>query len=134
MKVKILAAMFCAGLICLAGAMWFRDLHPAPTRASYSQFMDQLQAGQVVNVVVASTRSRTALANYRMNNGTEPQVTLPADLREASARPSGSTRGRVEPHARRVCSPSFEIRTQPKCFPSSRQVSRLSLGRGCRPA
>ena len=83
MSSKIKIAMMCVVMICLAGVWWItagsrRDL---PT-VTYSQFLEQVRAGQIAAVSITSGASGPNPATCRMKDGNTVQTVLPSDLRD----------------------------------------------------
>jgi len=84
MKSKVLIAIIVgAMLICLASVPWIslRSL----TKMTYSQFLEQVRAGNVASTTVISSNSGAAQATCRLKGGDTVRTVLPADYRDAMA-------------------------------------------------
>src|SRR6266545_2798279 len=76
----------CAVLICMACVLWMAARgRNSLTTQTYSQFLDQVQSGQVASVIVSGRNSGAVEATCRLKDGKTVRTVLPADYRDALA-------------------------------------------------
>ena len=76
--------MICAAAVCLAGLLWMAaESRRGQTRLTYSQFLEQVRAGQVAGVIVIGSNSGATQATCRLKDGNTVRTVLPADYRDA---------------------------------------------------
>ena len=81
LKAKI--AIICAVLIGVAAALWPAGAgRRALTTLTYSQFLEQVRAGQVVSAIVIGTNSGAIEATCRLRQGNTVRTVLPSDYRD----------------------------------------------------
>jgi ATP-dependent Zn protease len=86
MKSKAKITIVSAAVICLAGVLWMTTGNrPSLTRLTYSEFLEQVRAGQVVSVIVMDSKSGAAQADCRLKAGNIIRTVLPSDYRDAMA-------------------------------------------------
>ena len=85
MNSKTKIAMICAALVCVAGILWMAVAGQRPATLTYSQFLQQVRTGQVVNVVIRDSNSGAAQATCRLKNGNTALTVLPSDYRDVMA-------------------------------------------------
>ena len=61
---------------------WCRNRNPDSAKATYSEFLQQVQSGQVGSAIVMASDSNTDHVSYRLKNGSELQTVVPAGYRE----------------------------------------------------
>lgn len=83
MKSKSNIAIVCAVLICLTGVLWTTGSRRGLTKLTYSQFLEQVRAGQVASVIVVGSNSGAAQATCRLKGGNTVRTVLPSDYRDA---------------------------------------------------
>jgi ATP-dependent Zn protease len=76
---------FCAVLVCLAGVLWITGSRRSLTKLTYSQFLEQVRAGNVASVTVIGSNSGAAQATGRLKGGDTVRTVLPSDYRDAMA-------------------------------------------------
>lgn len=75
---KITIAVLAAALIC-AVIIWFLFGRRGPeSTMSYSQFLQQVQAGRVAEVIIAADNSGADAASVRLKDGTTARTVLPS--------------------------------------------------------
>lgn len=77
------AIVFWTILFVVAALMWAAVRSPAPTKATYSQFLSQVQSGEVLEATINNADSGANPVDYRLKNGSRLQTVLPADYRDA---------------------------------------------------
>jgi len=86
MKANARTVTIVAVVICLA--VLFRiaigNYHPE-TQITYSQFLQQVRAGQVAGVIIVAANSGAVHATCRLKNDKSVRTTLPSDYRDALA-------------------------------------------------
>ncbi|MCU1275041.1 MAG: ATP-dependent metalloprotease FtsH [Bryobacterales bacterium] len=83
MKSKARIAIICAVVICLAGVLWTTGSGRRQTKLTYSQFLEQVRAGQVASVIVTGSNSGATQATCRLKDGNTVRTILPSDYRDA---------------------------------------------------
>jgi ATP-dependent Zn protease len=81
MKTKITATF--TFLALLVATVWWtqsRRGEPDRSKSTYSQFLDELRAGQVASAIVVP--GRAAPTTYKLKNGTTQATVLPSDYRD----------------------------------------------------
>ena len=77
-------AIICALVICLAGVLWMATgSQRGQTKLTYSQFLEQVRAGQVAGVIVFAGNSGANQVDCRLKNGNTVRTVLPSDYRDA---------------------------------------------------
>lgn len=56
---------------------------PKPARATYSQFLSQVESGEVLKATISSTQAGANPVEYSLKNGGRLESVLPADYRDA---------------------------------------------------
>jgi ATP-dependent Zn protease len=70
--------------ICLVALWWITTgTRPGLDKLTYSQFLEQVRAGQVTSVTVIDGRSGAAQATCRLRDGKTLQTVLPSDYLDA---------------------------------------------------
>src|SRR6266851_3928024 len=86
MKPNTKSVVICAALICLAVVCWMAFGNGrSQTKVTYSQFLQQVRAGQVVNVIIVAGSSGAAQVTCRLKDGAAVRTVLPSDYRDAMA-------------------------------------------------
>ena len=81
-KAKI--AIVCSVVICLGGVLWMATVSQrSQTKLTYSQFLEQVRAGQVASVIVIGGNSGAIQATGRLKNGNTVRTVLPPAYRDA---------------------------------------------------
>ena len=84
MTSKARTMIICTAAVCLAGLLWMAaDSRGSQTRLTYSQFLEQVRAGQVAGVIVIGSNSGATQATCRLKDGNTVRTVLPADYRDA---------------------------------------------------
>jgi ATP-dependent Zn protease len=84
MKSNAKIAIVCVVAVCLAGVLWLAaGSRRGQTRLTYSQFLEQVRAGQVASVIVIGSNSGATQARCRLKDGNTVGTVLPADYRDA---------------------------------------------------
>ena len=79
---KIKRIVFYVVLIGVVVLLWAVVRNkPNPAKATYSQFLEQVQSGQVNNAVILATRTGTNEITYRLKDGSEARTVVPSDYR-----------------------------------------------------
>jgi cell division protease FtsH len=83
MDSKTKSIVFYGVLVCAAVLMWavMRNQHNS-ANATYSEFLQQVQSGQVNSAIVVATNTGTDRVTYRLKNGSELQTIVPSRYRE----------------------------------------------------
>jgi len=84
MKWKTKTVVACFALICLilvARAAAGRG--PRPAKVTYSQFLEQVKAGQVDSVIIDTGHSGASPATYRRKDGVTERTVLPPHYQDA---------------------------------------------------
>ena len=86
MKPNTKHAIFFGLLLCVAAAVWMAvsSTHNY-TRATYSQFLQQVRSGAVTGAVILAANSGTNQITYVLKSGGQLRATVPADYRQALA-------------------------------------------------
>jgi cell division protease FtsH len=81
---KVKAIVFWAVLIVVAALLWVvvQNGH-TPAKVSYSQFLQQVQAGQVSNAIIDAENNGANPVTYSMKDGSRARSVLPRDYRNA---------------------------------------------------
>lgn len=86
MKSKARIAILSAMTLCLAGVLWMlAGGARGRTKLTYTQFLEQVHAGQVVSVVIAGSNSGAIQATCRLKDGDTARTVLPPDYTAALA-------------------------------------------------
>ena len=84
MNLKTRLVMVSTVLICVAGVLWMASTSARSlTTLTYSQFLQQVEAGQVASVVVMGRNSGAVQAICRLTDGSVRLTVLPSDYRDA---------------------------------------------------
>ena len=84
MTSKARTMIICAAAVCLAGLLWMAaESRRGQTKLTYSQFLEQVRAGQVAGVIVIGSNSGATQATCRLKDGNTVRTVLPADYRDA---------------------------------------------------
>ena len=77
-------AVFWIVLFAVGALLWavVRN-QPAPLKATYSQFLQQVQSGEVLEATIRSVHSGGNPVDYSLKNGARFQSVLPHDYRDA---------------------------------------------------
>jgi cell division protease FtsH len=76
--------VFWTVLIVIAALLWVVVQNgPNPAKASYSQFLQQVQAGQVSNAIIEAEHTGANPVTYSMKDGSQARTVLPWDYRDA---------------------------------------------------
>ena len=85
-KIKIAIALLAAALLCAVILIWISaGQHGGQSSISYSQFLQQVEAGRVAEVKISAGNSGADAAKVRLKDGTTTQTVLPADYSVALA-------------------------------------------------
>lgn len=78
-------AIFWAVLICVGVMLWWVTTYgnKLPPLRTYSQFLDQVKAGQVRGAIVFGSNSGAVPVTYRLQDGETARTVLPSDYRYA---------------------------------------------------
>jgi cell division protease FtsH len=80
-NVVFVAVLICVGLAFLAVS---QQVH-VPVKATYSEFLQQVQTGQVTKAVIVTGESGPNPITYNLKDGTRESTVLPADYRDVLA-------------------------------------------------
>ena len=74
-------------LFAVAALVWAVVRHPAPPlkKATYSQFLSQIESGVVLQATINNAHSGANPVEYRLHDGTRLESVLPGDYRDALA-------------------------------------------------
>jgi len=76
--------VFWGVLIAVAALMWAVVWNgPNPAKATYSQFLQQVQAGQVSKATIVSSQKGASPVTYSLKDGSRVNSMLPSDYRDA---------------------------------------------------
>jgi ATP-dependent Zn protease len=79
-------AILCAVVLCLAGLLWMAaGTGGGQSNLTYSQFLEQVRAGQVASVTIIASNSGVTPATCRLKDGNTVRTVLPSDYRDALA-------------------------------------------------
>ena len=81
MKAKI--PIIWAVAICLAGILWIAGSRRGLTTLTYSEFIEQVRAGQIASVTIIGGNSSATQATCRLKDGNTVRTVLPSDYRDA---------------------------------------------------
>jgi cell division protease FtsH len=85
-KIKIAMALLAAALLYAVILIWTNaGQHGGQSTISYSQFLQQVEAGRVAEVKISAGNSGADGARVRLKDGTTAQTVLPADYSVALA-------------------------------------------------
>ena len=85
-KIKIAIALLLAALLCAVILIWISaGQHGGQSTISYSQFLQQVEAGRVAGVKISAGNSGADAAKVRLKDGATNQTVLPADYSVALA-------------------------------------------------
>ncbi len=84
MNTKAKTVIFFAVLIVVAAILWavIQNGHN-PAKATYSQFLQQVQSGQVSSATIVADHTGTNPATYSLKDGSQARSVLPWDYRNA---------------------------------------------------
>lgn len=82
-KTKISIALLTAALLCAVILIWAVAGQRGGSTVSYSQFLQQVEAGRVAEVQISAGNSGTATAKVRLKDGRTTQTVLPLDYSAA---------------------------------------------------
>ena len=86
MKSTTRITVICVVMICLAGVLWMTaGNRRGQNKLTYSQFLEQVRAGQVVSAIVIGSNSGATQATCRLKDGKTVRTVLPSDYRDAVA-------------------------------------------------
>jgi ATP-dependent Zn protease len=85
MKIKVRIAIVSAVVICLAALWWITGSQIGLAKMTYSQFLEQVRAGQVTSVIVIDSKSGATRATCRLRDGKTVQTVLPSNYAVALA-------------------------------------------------
>jgi ATP-dependent Zn protease len=84
MNTKAKSILFFVVLIGVAALLWVVVQNgPNPAKATYSQFLEQVQAGQVSKAIVVAAQTGANPVMYSLKDGSQVHSVLPADYRDA---------------------------------------------------
>jgi ATP-dependent Zn protease len=83
MKSKVKIAIVCAVAICLAGVLWTTGSRRGLTKLTYSEFLEQVRAGQIASVTVIGNNSGATEATCHFKDGNTVRTVLPSDYTDA---------------------------------------------------
>jgi ATP-dependent Zn protease len=84
MKTK--RAVFFVVLVMVASLVWMvSQQHHAAAKATYSEFIAQVEAGQVKNAIITAERTGADPVTYSLRDGTRLETIVPSDYREILA-------------------------------------------------
>jgi ATP-dependent Zn protease len=76
--------VFIVVLIGVAALLWVVVQNgPIPAKATYSQFLEQVQAGKVSKAIIVSGHTGANPVTYSLKDGTQARSVLPWDYRDA---------------------------------------------------
>lgn len=79
-------AIICFVVICLVVALWIAaGSGRGEVALTYSQFLEQVRAGQVASAIIIAGNSGGAQATCRLKDGKTVRTVLPSDYRDAMA-------------------------------------------------
>jgi len=85
-KTKITTALLAAALLCAAILIWTSaGSHAGQSTISYSQFLQQVEGGQVAEVKISAGDSAADAAKIRLKDGHTAKTVLPGDYSVALA-------------------------------------------------
>src|ERR1700735_4085763 len=83
MNSKIRGIVFYGVLICVALLLWaVVHNNPGSMKTTYSEFLQQVQSGQVNSAVIVAANTGTDEVIYRLKNGSELKTVVPSGYRE----------------------------------------------------
>ena len=84
MNTKAKTVVFYAVLIVVAALLWavIQNGHNPP-KATYSQFLQQVQSGQVTSATILAGHTGTNPVTYSLKDGSQARTVLPWDYRNA---------------------------------------------------
>jgi cell division protease FtsH len=85
MKSKAKIAIVCAVVICLAGVLWTSGTQSSRTKLTYSEFLEQVRAGQIAGVTIHGSNAGATEATCHLKDGNTVRTVLPSDYRDAMA-------------------------------------------------
>jgi|HubBroStandDraft_1064217.scaffolds.fasta_scaffold222116_1 cell division protease FtsH len=86
MNSKAKAVVYWVVLFVVAALIWAVSQNkPNLTKATYSQFLQQVQAGQVSNATIEAEQTGVNPVMYSMKDGSQARSVLPGDYRDALA-------------------------------------------------
>jgi cell division protease FtsH len=84
MNTKAKAIVFWVVLFVVAALMWaVTQNKPNPPKATYTQFLEQVQAGQVSNATIEAEHTGANPVTYSLKDGSQARTVLPWDYRSA---------------------------------------------------
>ena len=86
MNTKAKSVVFWVVLVGVAALLWaVIQNKPNSSTATYSQFLQQVESGQVNNVVVEAEHTGANPVTYSLKDGSQARTVLPWDYRDALA-------------------------------------------------
>jgi len=83
MNTKAKSIVFFGVLIGVAALLWGVVRNEAnPAQVTYSQFLEQVQAGQVSKAVVAAAPTGANAVTYNLKDGSQAHTMVPSDYRD----------------------------------------------------
>jgi cell division protease FtsH len=82
-KTKISIALLTAALLCAVILIWTVAGQRGQSTISYSQFLQQVEAGRVAEVKISAGNSGADAAKVRLKDGSTTQTVLPLDYSAA---------------------------------------------------
>jgi len=84
MNSKAKSVVFWVVLIGVAALLWaVMQSGPNSTKATYSQFLEQVQSGQVNKAVIVDAHTGANPVTYSLKNGSQARTVVPSDYRAA---------------------------------------------------
>jgi cell division protease FtsH len=74
--------LFFVVLVCVGATLW-AVVHrkPNPTITTYSQFLQQVESGQVNSATIVASHTGVSQVNYGLKDGNRVQTVVPSDYR-----------------------------------------------------
>jgi len=83
MSSKTKGFVFYAVLIGVAALLWLVVRNgPNPAKASYSQFLQQVQSGQVNKATIVAAHTGVNQVDYSLKDGSQAHTVVPSDYRD----------------------------------------------------
>jgi cell division protease FtsH len=74
--------LFFVVLVCVGATLWaVVQLTPNTMKATYSQFLQQVESGQVSSAMIVASHTGPSQVNYGLRNGNKVQTVVPSDYR-----------------------------------------------------
>jgi cell division protease FtsH len=84
MNTKAKSIVFWVVLIGVAALLWaVIQNKPNPAKATYSEFLQQVQSGQVSKATIVAAHTGANPVTYSLKNGSQARSVLPGDYRDA---------------------------------------------------